>query len=214
MCYNKLYYYIMGDYMAFDTFDEGIVPGGIRSKNEIRVLICYLFNSVKENMSKEVITEAIVREGLVNYFEVSSAFDELISNGNLIESEVIDNSQTYTISDNGKMIASQLDTTLAYTVKEKAYACAIRLLAEKKKQRENSVDIEKIENGFNVICKISGGNMELMSFTLYAPNFEQAALMKKSFFENPSAVYKVMLSLMTRDKEDVGEALEELYGIL
>ena len=35
--------------MAFDTFDEGINPGGMRSKNEIKTLICYLYNSVKEN---------------------------------------------------------------------------------------------------------------------------------------------------------------------
>ena len=39
--------------MAFDTFDEGILPGCLRSKNEIKILICYLFNSVKENMDKE-----------------------------------------------------------------------------------------------------------------------------------------------------------------
>ncbi len=31
--------------MAFDTFDEGINPGGMRSKNEIKTLICYLYNS-------------------------------------------------------------------------------------------------------------------------------------------------------------------------
>ncbi len=200
--------------MAFDTFDEGIVPGGIRSKHEIRILICYLFNSVKENMTKDIVTEAIIKDELANYFEVSSAFDDLIKNGNLIESDIVDNAQTYTLSDNGKMIASQLDTSLAYTVKEKAYACAVKLLSEKKKQRENSVDVIKIENGFNVVCKISGGEMDLMSFTLYVPSIEQAMIMKKSFFDSPSTVYKVMLALMTRDKDNVGEALEELYGIL
>ena len=45
--------------MAFDTFDEGIVPGGIRSKNEIRTLICYIINSVGVSMSKGIIIENI-----------------------------------------------------------------------------------------------------------------------------------------------------------
>ena len=40
--------------MAFDTFDEGINPGGMRSKNEIKTLICYLYNSVKENIDKGI----------------------------------------------------------------------------------------------------------------------------------------------------------------
>ena len=62
--------------MAFDTFDEGISPGGIRSKNEIRTLICYMLNSVNEPMSKNTVIEAVQKQGLANYFEVSSCFDD------------------------------------------------------------------------------------------------------------------------------------------
>ena len=200
--------------MAFDTFDEGVTLGGVRSKNEIRILICYLLSCVKENMDKELVVQAITIDKLANYFEVSAAFDDLIKNGNIKESEIVDGTQTYELTDNGKMIANQLESILSYTVKEKAYVKAIQLLGEKKKRRENSVDIKKTENGFDVICKISGGDMDLLTFTLYAPTFEQAMVMKKNFFDNPSTVYKVMLALMTKDKENVGEALEELYGVL
>lgn len=200
--------------MAFDTFDEGVTLGGVRSKNEIRILICYLLSCVKENMDKELVVQAITIDELANYFEVSAAFDDLIKNGNIKESEIVDGTQTYELTDNGKMIANQLESILSYTVKEKAYVKAIQLLGEKKKRRENSVDIKKTENGFDVICKISGGDMDLLTFTLYAPTFEQAMVMKKNFFDNPSTVYKVMLALMTKDKENVGEALEELYGVL
>ncbi len=54
--------------MAFDTFDEGIIPGGMRSKNEIKTLICYLYNSVKENMTKDLIIQSILKQVLANYF--------------------------------------------------------------------------------------------------------------------------------------------------
>ena len=43
--------------MAFDTFDEGISLGGMRSKTEIRTLICYLYKSVGKPMTK-ALTEA------------------------------------------------------------------------------------------------------------------------------------------------------------
>lgn len=200
--------------MAFDTFDEGVVPGGVRSKTEIKILICYIFNSVKENMDKDLITQSITKEELANYFEISSAFDDLIKNGNLKESEVVDGLQTYELTDNGKLIANQLESTLAYTVKDKAYKCAVQMLAEKKKRRENSAEIKRTENGYDVICKISGGNMDLLSFTMYAPTNEQAVYLKNNFYDNPSVIYKVMLALMTKDKDCVGEALEELYGVL
>ena len=131
--------------MAFDTFDEGVVPGGVRSKTEIKILICYIFNSVKENMDKDLITQSITKEELANYFEISSAFDDLIKNGNLKESQVVDGLQTYELTDNGKLIANQLESTLAYTVKDKAYKCAVQMLAEKKKRRENSAEIKRTE---------------------------------------------------------------------
>ncbi len=200
--------------MNFDTFDEGIMPGGIRSKNEIRVLICYMFNSIKDKLSKDIVIEAVLQYELANYFELSSAFDELVSNGNLIESGIIDGENVYILSENGKMIAEQLESTVPYSVKQKAYNCALKLLSEKKTKRENKVEITKTENGYSVNCFISGGEIELLSFTLYAPDFEQAEIIKNNFYESPLTVYKVMLALMTKDKESVGEALEDVYGVI
>lgn len=200
--------------MPFDTFDEGIAPGGIRSKNEIRVLICYLYNSVNDKMSKSLVLDAIMEHELANYFEISSAFDDLITNKSLIQSGEADGEITYSLTDNGRIIARELETTLSRSVKEKAYICAVRLLAERKTARENKVEIVKTENGCSVNCKISGGDAELMSFSVYAPDYEQAEIMKKSFLSNPAAVYKTMLGLLTRDKENVGEALEEVYSDL
>lgn len=195
--------------MAFDTFDEGITPGGMRSKNEVRTLICYLLNSVDEPVTKDLIIEAICEESLANYFETSSCFDDLINNGNITKVE----NNLYLLTENGKMISNLLDTSLAISVKEKAYNCATKLLAQKKKERENSVEILKTDLGYNVLCKISGGNIDLMSFTVFAPNFEQALILKKNFYDNPTTFYKVMLALLTKDKDTVGEALESLYGI-
>lgn len=198
--------------MAFDTFDEGINLGGMRSKNEIKTLICYLYNSVKENMDKGIVIQAILKQGLANYFETSSAFDDLVMNGNLIPAD--DEHKTYSLTKNGAEIAKQLDSTVAYTIKEKAYACAVKLLAEKKKEIENKVNIIKNDNGFTVECSVSGGDMELMKLDIYAPEMEQALILKKNFLDNPNKAYKILLALLTKDKETVGEALEELYGIV
>lgn len=200
----------LGDTMAFDTFDEGIIPGGMRSKYEIRILICYLLNSIKEPVSKEIIVDSICEESLANYFETSSCFDDLIEKGNIIEEGSDGDIKTYTVSENGVMIANQLDTILAYTVKEKAYDCAINLLAQKKKERENSVEIVKTDMGYNVNCKISGGNLDLLSFSIFAPDMPQAQIIKKNFYESPTTFYKVILAMLTQNKESVGEALESL----
>ena len=186
--------------MAFDTFDEGIAPGGLRSKNEIKILICYLYNSVNDKMSKNLVTEAIINDELANFFEISAAFDELVGNKNLIESDSVDGEQTYVLSENGKIIAMQLESTLAHSVKQKSYDCALRLLSERKTARDNFVEIVKTENGFSVNCTISGGDIDLFKFSIFAPAYEQAEIVKNNFLSYPQTIYKTMLGLLTKDK--------------
>lgn len=197
--------------MAFDTFDEGIIPGGVRSKNEIRILICYLFTSVGVPMSKDVLVEAIQKQGLANYFETSACFDDLVLHHNI---ECTDNKeQLYFVTENGKIISKQLESTLSYTVKERAYTCAVSLLEQRKIEKENTVTIEQKNGGFNVQCTISGGNVELLSFQIFAPDTNQAKLIKKNFHKDPELIYKTMIALLTKNKDMVGEALEDVYGL-
>ena len=73
--------------MAFDTFDEGISLGGMRSKTEIRTLICYLYKSVGQPMTKDAVVNALMEKGLANYFETSSSFDDLVRNGNIRQTD-------------------------------------------------------------------------------------------------------------------------------
>lgn len=193
--------------MAFDTFDEGVNYGGIRSKNEIRTLICYLFKSVGKPMDKATVTEAIQSRALANYFETSSCFDDLIIHNNI---ELVDNENSlYFLTDNGKMIAAQLDYTLPPSVKEKAYNCAVSLLEQKRIEKENSVTITKTDMGYNVNCRVSGGNVDLISIDIYAPDRQQARIIKKNFHKNPELLYKTIMGTMSDDKELVHECLKE-----
>ncbi len=198
--------------MAFDTFDEGIVLGGMRSKTEIRTLICYLIKSVNVPLSKEMVVNALMEKGLANYFETSACFDDLIKNGNIVPDE--ENSSLYRNSPNGDMIATQLEDTLAPTVKERATECVLGLLKRQQLESENKVTIEKCENGYNVICSISGGDMDLLKFSLYVPDISQARLIRKNFYKNPDMIYSVMIAMLTRNKRAVTELLSELGSVI
>ncbi len=197
--------------MAFDTFDEGISLGGIRSKTEVRILICYLFTSVKQPMSKDTVVNALLERGLTNYFEASSCFDDLVKGGNLSPFE--EGSNLYTASSNGRMISEQLENNLALTVKERAIECAMTLLEKERKEKENKVTIDKTENGYIVNCSISGGDTDLMKISLFLADSEQAKIVKKNFYKNPQLVYKTLLATMTRNNNLIKDTLEDLSGI-
>ena len=198
--------------MAFDTFDEGISLGGMRSKTEIRTLICYLFKSVGVPMTKDAVVNALMEKGLANYFETSASFDDLLKNGNI---ELVDAEQKrYFNTDNGNMIAVQLEDTLAPTVKERAIECALALLKQERVESENKVTIEKNDNGYTVTFRISGGDMELLSFSLYVPDKQQARILRKNFYKDPDLYYSVMIAMLTRNKRAVTEILDELGSVI
>lgn len=198
--------------MAFDTFDEGISLGGMRSKTEIRTLICYMFKSVGSPMSRDMIVNALMEKGLANYFETCASFDDLLRNGNIEQTD--EEKGLYFITPNGDLIATQLEDTLAPTVKERAVECVLSLLKRAQIESDNKVTITKIENGYNVTCRISGGDMDLLSFTLYVPDITQARMIRKNFYKNPDMFYSVMIAMLTRNKRAVSEILSELGAVI
>jgi hypothetical protein len=198
--------------MAFDTFDEGISLGGMRSKTEIRTLICYMYKSVGSPMSKDAVINALMEKGLANYFETSACFEDLVSKGNIEQTDA--EKGLYYNTENGDMIATQLEDTLAPTVRERATECALSLLKREQIESSNKVTIEKCENGYNVNCSISGGDMDLLRFTLYVPDINQARQIRKNFYKNPDMFYSVMIAMLTRNKRAVTEILDELGSVI
>ena len=52
--------------MEFDAFTGGVEPGGLRTKNQIRILICYLLSSVDAPLSRQDIIGIMQDNGLSN----------------------------------------------------------------------------------------------------------------------------------------------------
>ncbi|MDO5124381.1 MAG: DUF4364 family protein [Eubacteriales bacterium] len=197
--------------MAFDAFDEGIALGGVRSKTEVRILICYLLASVDVPMTKENVIDALLEKGLTNYFEASSCFDDLADRGNI--KKLDDNPKYYVPTENGRTVARDLADNLPLTVRERAYECALNLLLQEKNERENKVSVEKCDHGYNMTCSISGGDMNLMEVSLFLADSDQVKTVKKNFYKNPQLFYKVMIAVMTRNKALIKDALQDLDNL-
>ena len=192
--------------MEFNAFTAGIDPGGLRNKDEIRILLCYILSSVGAPLSKNDIVNIIQENGLANYFETADALAELTERGSIVH---LEGTELYTAGDTARIIAKQLDTALPASVRTHALQAALNLLARAKREQENQVEIVKTDLGYNVICHISGGEMELMSFQLYVPDYKQAELVKKNFQTHPEIVYQVMLALVT-DQDSLSDLLKDL----
>ena len=76
--------------MAFNAFVGGIQPGGLTNDFEVKILICFLLDSLKKNspgaalsdgeqpgLSFDELNEIFQETGLVNYFEFAESMSEL-----------------------------------------------------------------------------------------------------------------------------------------
>lgn len=181
--------------MEFDAFDAGVEPGGLRSKSEIRLLICYLLNSVGEPLSKETIDEVMQTYGLANYFDVSQAISELAQMGS-ITAQQVQGSTAYTVAHSGRQAAEMLESALPVTVREKAVNAALRLIAKQRRERENKVEIKKEDGRCTVSCTVLDSNAELMQIKLCVADELQAQTVKENFLRDPAGVYQSLIALL------------------
>ncbi len=173
----------------FDAFSAGVEPGGLRNTTQIKVLITFIVNRLKEPISSEMMLEALQVHGLANYFESTQALDELLANGNLAESE----SKLY-ITPKGKLAVAELSEDIPRSVKETALSDAINLQLMEKREGENTVEIEPANNGFNVTFRVTHKGNILMALTVYAADLEQAQLIKHNFIKDPTRVYSTVIT--------------------
>lgn len=173
----------------FDAFSEGIEPGGLRSRTQIKILITFMVNKIKEPMKDTLIIEALQIHGLANYFEVSQALDELIDNGNLSTVDGL----VY-ITPKGALSVDELSQEIPKSVKETAVADALNLQILEKRESENTVEISKTEKGYFVTFRVTHKGDNLMELTVYAADFEQAEQLKHNFLKNPSHVYSTVVT--------------------
>lgn len=195
--------------MEFDAFSAGVEPGGLRSKNDIGVLICYMLDNINAPFCINDIIEVIIENSIANYFETNAVIAELEKYGNI---KYTDESQEYIqITDNGKLISQQLYNTLSSTIRQKSLGAILRIIAKRKVERENPVVIDKVVGGgYNVTFRITDGMRDLMSLTLFIPTLDEANSVKQNFHNNPERIYSIMLAAVIGEKDMINKALKEL----
>lgn len=176
----------------YDAFTEGVEPGGLRNRNEIKTLICYLVSHLDTPITKGQLNNIICEEGLANYFELNQALSEVIENGNVRATDG-DDPELY-ITEIGKQNTSTLEKDLPYTVRESALNAAVKLQTRLRRESEHRIEITRLEKGCNITMSVLDGEDELMTVTIFVADYEQALAVKEKFLSDPVSVYSNIIS--------------------
>ncbi len=193
-------------------FMQNVKVGGPATIFDIKVMLCYLLNSLKMPISAENLLTVILSEQLVNYFEFESAMGELCDNGH-VEKFVDDSGEEfYRISENGRALVVDLESSLSMTLRSRVVAAAIRVLTFKQNAKENNVKIiESEKGGYILSLEVPGEPEPLCKMQLYFPERLQAEMARDGFLENPTLTYTAILSALTGDRTTLMTALSDNF---
>ena len=182
--------------MDSDASSAGVLTGGLFSTTEIKILICYILNAIKEPVPASMLVNILHFEGIANGFEVSDAMASLASSGHIASS--FDDQSYYEITDSGKQIADELDSSLSLTVRKRAYIATLKMLAKIKNAKGTRFCISN-ENGHSYItCSAVDGKVTLIEVKMLIPDEKSGTYIREKFLENPSEIFSDIIEKLSR----------------
>ncbi len=175
------------------AFDAGVEPGGLHTVHEIKLLIGYLLGGVGQPMPRGDVLDVICGGGMANFFDTSAALDDMVEQGILAEQD----DGTVTLTNVGEQASQTLADRLPYTLRERSVAAGLRLLARRRNEQGNRVEITPANNGFVVTCTVGVENPPLLTFSLFVADEYQAELIRENFLRDPLLLYQSTIGVLT-----------------
>ena len=168
-----------------------VEPGGLSNINDVKILICRVLSELDNPVAMTDLTDGMLADGYVNYFDYAVAISDLCENGH-VRKESEDGRTVFYITDEGRNADRLLGATLPLAVCEKVYA---GVLEAKSGGRAECV-IEPHALGCFVNMRFALNGRELFNVRIEAGDEMTAEDIKRNFLKNPHDVYISLIKLI------------------
>ncbi len=174
---------------------------GMSDPTDIKIFILFLLDSIDYPLDYSTVHDIIVQNGYVSRFDFAECFSQLREQGHILEDEK-DGKVYYAISPTGKMVASELQSNLLQSIREKSLKSALRLLSFRKRNATCKSEVrERADHRYTLHCEISDPEGELLRVDLCVSSRLQAERMEKKFGKEPEEIYRRMVAVLSGDAE-------------
>ncbi len=193
--------------MEYNAFTEGVRPGSVTTSHEVMILICYLMEQAGQPFSFKELNTALQSQELVNYFQFTETMESLRRTGHILPQEYHGES-CFVLSEEGRRVSRTFEAGLPPAVRERATGALERILTLVRRQRENRVEIQSVEDGWQISLTIPDLGSDLLSLTIFMPTRRECEAIRRRFLNDPMLIYKGVFALLTGDTQTVGELVE------
>ena len=182
--------------MENDAMSAGVLNGGLFNTTEIRILMCYILNAIKEPVPASMLANILHFEGIANGFEVSDAISALTKSGHIVPVDA--DEEYFEITESGRQVADELDSSLSLTVRKRAYIATLKMLAKIKNARGTRFCLSN-ENGHSYLtCSAVDGKITLIEIKMLIPDEKSGTYIREKFLENPSEIFSDIIEKLSK----------------
>lgn len=168
-----------------------VEPGGLSSINEVKILICRVLCELDNPIAMSDLTDGMLTDGFVNYFDFAVALSDLCESGHVRKETQNERTVLYITSD-GRNADSLLGSSLPLAVCESVYAGV--LSAQSGGRAECTIEPTKV--GVTISMRFIFEGRELFNVKMEAGDEMIAEDMKRNFLKNPHDVYISLIKLI------------------
>lgn len=165
--------------------------GGLSTVNEVKILICRVLSELDNPIAMSDLTDGMLADGFVNYFDFAVAISDLCETGH-VRKEFENGRSVYYVTADGRNADSLLGGSLPLSVCESVYAGV--LSAQSGGRAECTVEPTNV--GVTVSMRFVFEGRELFNVKLEAGDEMVAEDMKRNFLKNPHDVYISLIRLI------------------
>lgn len=188
----------------------------LKDKNDIKIFILYLLKNLQYPLDFNTISDMVVQDEFVNYFDFAECFAELLDMGIIEQIRIGDDTRAeasigengrpekkeelYRITEDGIGVVEQLQSNLLNVIKEKSLKSAMRMLSFKSRGSQVKCEGDRKEDGkYEFKCEILENKSTVLKIDLTVDTKEQLDKMLYNFDERPEVVYRGLITLLTGD---------------
>ncbi len=180
-------------------FEES--AGALNDTEQIKLLLLYIFITVKRPMTLSEITDTVRYEELCNYFDMASCLSSLVKDG-LMDKNEIDGDFYYSPTVKGFSALSELETFIPKSIRDKADLSAAQTLAAILRKESVVTEIKEIPMGYMVRLELNDETMKIFEMNFYMPSLRQAEALCKSFKKNPEKLYLKLIDFLAENEKE------------
>lgn len=173
----------------------------ISTLHSVKIAVCYLLDEIEKPISENELYEIVMKSEAVNYFHYNQAIEELLKSGAVTEFE--ENGEKFLrLEEKGRQSAECYNDYVPYHFRKRLLKSAFAFFSAQKRDKEVKLVISEAATGYNVNCVIGGDDLELMRFSIYAPDLDQAEMIKDKIHLNPELFYSKVIGFLIENKEE------------